>query len=388
MENRGIKLSGAGTNLVNDSYTIVNPASLTTDRVWQNVSKSVKIYWLSSISRWVIGSYADTAVYYTHATEVADPWTTGATWTIVAGNVGVAPVPSILMYTDPNVVIRVGDPVETTDPVTGDKITTTTTTITNILTGLNTVETEVVREKIQYTSQALERYDTLNLPIGNIYRFQFVKDFQDYGYIPDVDDPDYSVTRGIYRLDRILSYKDIITSGIDIYNNLYVPLGLSKAMYEHDEKKFNSTVFYKLTDPTNTKVTLYMPYAFMIGTPDGSIAEYSTAALVIDLGIYNDVEMLDDMLSIVSAMLLARWGIEPIEGSTTPPVQMINTGSVWLTTKDYKTLEDYRKQVIANTSSTTLLDKLFSSEMNKLYSENSRLRTQVANYEEIIQQQG
>ena len=232
----------------------------------------------------------------------------------------------------------------------------------------------------------MERYDTVNLTLGKVYRFTFVKDFEDLGYISDTKDENYSVMRGIYRVDKILSYKDVISNGIDVYNNLYVPSGVPKAVYTKDEPTFQNTMFYKLVDPRNEDIVLYMPLSFISGTPDGSIAKYDKLLMSINLGVFSSTEMIADMIDIIKELLKARWGIYA-DGDQFPEdmelVQFQRYDSLWLTTEDYDLIDKARQEVISDTSS-TLLDKLFGSEMNKLKSENQTLKAKISAYEDII----
>ena len=229
--------------------------------------------------------------------------------------------------------------------------------------------------------------------LGNIYRFQFIRDFEDLGYIADDKDERYSIHKGIYRVDKILSYLELVAGGIDLYTNLYAPLGLSKEYYQRDEPSFKGKTFYKLVDPKNTNVVIYMPISFIKGTPNNAVAEYSKLLLTIDLGVFSDTEMLVDMLDIFLGLLKARWGITPksVYNTEDPQaddaiIQFQTYDSVWLTTDEYELLESLRDNEKKNALATsTVLQKLVTSELNRYVAENDKLRTQNQAYEEIIE---
>ncbi len=384
MEQRGINIAGAGVEAVNTSLMIADPTAEGNQRVWSDVDKKVTVKH-DATRGWIITSHDQSKIYYTESNTsntYTDPWSV----TYALGTDGLSPTPSMTSFDDPNIHITIGEPVTETDPETGDKITKTTTTVYNAVTNDRFVSVQTERERYNYVTTPVERYDTVNLTLGKVYRFTFVKDFEDLGYISDTKDENYSVMRGIYRVDKILSYKDVISNGIDVYNNLYVPSGVPKAVYTKDEPTFQNTMFYKLVDPRNEDIVLYMPLSFISGTPDGSIAKYDKLLMSINLGVFSSTEMIADMIDIIKELLKARWGIYA-DGDQFPEdmelVQFQRYDSLWLTTEDYDLIDKARQEVISDTSS-TLLDKLFGSEMNKLKSENQTLKAKISAYEDII----
>lgn len=385
MEQRGINIAGAGVEAVNTSLMITDPTAEGNQRVWSDVDKKVTVKH-DTTRGWIITSHDQSKIYYTESNTSSNTYTDPWSVTYALGTDGLTPTPSMTSFDDPNIHITIGEPVTETDPETGDKITKTTTTVYNAVTNDRFVSVQTERERYNYVTTPVERYDTVNLTLGKVYRFTFVKDFEDLGYISDTKDENYSVMRGIYRVDKILSYKDVISNGIDVYNNLYVPSGVPKAVYTKDEPTFQNTMFYKLVDPRNEDIVLYMPLSFISGTPDGSIAKYDKLLMSINLGVFSSTEMIADMIDIIKELLKARWGIYA-DGDQFPEdmelVQFQRYDSLWLTTEDYDLIDKARQEVISDTSS-TLLDKLFGSEMNKLKSENQTLKAKISAYEDII----
>lgn len=385
MEQRGINIAGAGVEAVNTSLMIADPTAEGNQRVWSDVDKKVTVKH-DATRGWIITSHDQSKIYYTESNTSSNTYTDPWSVTYALGTDGLSPTPSMTSFDDPNIHITIGEPVTETDPETGDKITKTTTTVYNAVTNDRFVSVQTERERYNYVTTPVERYDTVNLTLGKVYRFTFVKDFEDLGYISDTKDENYSVMRGIYRVDKILSYKDVISNGIDVYNNLYVPSGVPKAVYTKDEPTFQNTMFYKLVDPRNEDIVLYMPLSFISGTPDGSIAKYDKLLMSINLGVFSSTEMIADMIDIIKELLKARWGIYA-DGDQFPEdmelVQFQRYDSLWLTTEDYDLIDKARQEVISDTSS-TLLDKLFGSEMNKLKSENQTLKAKISAYEDII----
>ena len=195
MEQRGIRITGAGTAVVNQNLTVIDPSASGNSREWggtaDKLDQRVVVYYLSGRG-WVIASYDRLKVYYSEyqpTTEATDPW--NVTYTIDAekGDIGVDPVPTLASFDDPNIQITIGEPVTSTDPTTGDQITAQTVMYYNAFTNYRFSETNRTVTKTNYNTLTTQRYDTVNLVLGKIYRFTFVKDFEKLGYSRDPDSP-------------------------------------------------------------------------------------------------------------------------------------------------------------------------------------------------------
>ena len=387
MEQRGIQIQGAGTESVNKSLSVVDPSTSGNTRVWCDIDNTVKIQNISGRG-WVISSYDGTIVYYSEnnpSTTVVDPW--NVLFVVGTTDQGTAPAPTLTTYDDPNIQITIGESTTTTDPTTGDQITTQTVTYYNAITNYRFSHTNETRTKTSYTTVTTERYDTVTLTLGKIYRFSFVKDFADLGYSRDPESENHSVYCGVYRVDKIMSYKDVLSAGIDVYNNLYAPISVSKDVYNKDEPTFQNTMFYKLVDPRDEGKVIYMPLSFVDGTPDGSIARYDKLIMGINLGVFSDLQMITDMITLFTEMLEVKYGIKA-DGIQFPEdkelVQLQRYDDVYLTTEEYNLLDEARQSVIENASSTEFLDRVFESEMNTLRTENASLKARLEAYEQAI----
>ena len=267
------------------------------------------------------------------------------------------------------------------DPVVDEEAgtTTTVTKTTNLVTGDVYTETNVVRTKNVYVQKQLVRYDNMNLTIGRVYRFQFVSDFEQLGYRPTVEDQ--PLNSGIYRLDKVLQYLELATSGIDLYANLYQPLAISKDVYNSDLNNLADDIVYKLVDPTDESVVYYMPQSF-IKDSDPSVEKYNKLLLTIDLGIQSDPDKFSEIQSIMEQMFEKMWGITPQGDNPLATVAIYD--HIWLTTTQMEQIEKAREEV--KKDSTVDLINLFDLEnTNYIFVENRRLKGQVANLEEALQ---
>lgn len=394
MEQRGIRITGAGTAVVNQNLTVVDPSTSGNAREWNGIAdkldQRVVVYYLSGRG-WVIASYDRLKIYYSEyqpTTEVTDPWNVTYAVDTEKGDIGEDNAPTLAAFDDPNIQITVGEPVTSTDPVTGDLITTQSVMYYNAFTNYRFSETNRTVTKTNYNTLTTQRYDTVNLILGKIYRFTFVKDFEKLGYSRDPDSPYHDVYCGVYRVDKILSYKDVLSSGIDVYNNLYAPIGVAKDVYNKDEPSFQNTMFYKLVDPRNEDIVIYIPLSFVDGVPDGSIARYDKLILGINLGVFSDLEMVTDMIMLLTELLEVRYGIKA-DGKQFPAdkelVKINRYDDIYLTTEEYESINQARQEVIDDTPGELLIDKLFNTEMKQLIAENDSLKVKLAAYEKAIE---
>ena len=169
----------------------------------------------------------------------------------------------------------------------------TTTTFTNIITGETHRDIQIVREKIIPTNDVHRRYDFVNLIVGQVYRFRFVKEFAELGWDPSK--ANQPANAGIYKVDGIMSYYDMVAGRIDLFVNLYERCGVSRLTFDLDKKRFADSVIYRLVDPEDESNVIFMPQIFIEGQPDASVLKYNKLLLMIDLGIQpnsNTVEAL------------------------------------------------------------------------------------------------
>lgn len=406
METRGITFGGAGSDIVNGNYYLYEDLVATGyKRQWLNTNSTILLHYNGT--NWVLTDVDKTTTYYVcmagTSNPIVDPWDDTGVWISDPDKyAGASPAPIISIFDNPNIIVEVADPIEEIDETTNTKVITTVTTYTDTLTGNVRRESEIVREKIAYTTKETERYFNFNLAVGHVYRFSFIGEFKSLGYVPSsqsVDTPEApseivtteeeNENHGIYKLTRIMSYYDLISSGIDLYANLYQPLGLPKELFLHDQDNINQGCIYELVDPTDSKKLLYMPIFFIDGTPDASVEEYNRLMMVLDLGIYADPSIVAELEELVTHILLCRFGLDNTQNVN--PSKLVRGDSVWMTTTDYDKLNDVREfnkqSQAASEAYGKLEERLFTAEVSRLKLVNMRLAAQVEAYEKIITKQ-
>lgn len=308
--------------------------------------------------------------------------------------------------------------IDAADPVTGDDGgVTTITKYTDIMTGNTWQEISVVYEKTVSVIQSEERVIPIQPVIGSVYRFRFVRDFKYLGYLAPwqisqtdigktvrIDGDEVTITAdnittylnkvaydkayhpsgGIYRIDRILSYQDLLLTGVDLYNNLYAQCSLPRTTYDMDLPTFEAATFYLLSCPIEKTRSFYVPETLFKTSPDSSIDQYDKLLLSIELGVHSDPDMIEDMHTTLGALLEKRWGIIGGSGSKVS-IKVASYDSTWMNSDDYALLEKQRRYVIKH--STIKLSELFCfTDTNPMHTELTRLKNQLKAYEEIIAQ--
>lgn len=351
------------------------------DSIYERVPNS---YWAIAeiTAKHATGEFEWGEVLYKFITdnEALNPYDNVAVWEDAEGNTTSA----VLEYWDASSFVT-----EVSEPVVDEEAgtVTTVTTTTNMVTGAVYKETSVVRTKTVYESKELIRYDPINLALNKVYRFKFISDFKPLGYQTEADGTPVEgqpENAGIYRVDKILSYRDLVLGGIDLYANLYQPLGIAKEVYEKDVKeRLSGASIYRLIDPTDKSRVFYMPQPFLDDTPDPSVDVYYKTQVVLDLGIIRDPEMLEDIENILTETIEKMYGIKPAEGEKL--VTLNTTTSVWLTESQMKELEELREQ-IKKDSKVDLVSLYSLTTTNEIYVENRRLKGRVASLEELLTQ--
>ena len=392
-----ILIRGARTVLCNGAYSLFVPEdTVGYNRIWLAYDKLcvIKTEEIDGVLNWVIraADYNTTeqtisdvaSIYYYKTpvqiseedTEVRDPWDSNYVWEpLIADDNSVI---SIVSFHSDHLIVEQGEPT-----LADDGSIVTIIKYTNILTGDTWRDTSIVRQKTVPVISNLERFTPVKISTGKVYRFQFTADFAKLGYEPDVEAEDYNPFRGIYRIEKILSYNDILSAGIDIYEQLYATNGVSYDVYKKDVDSFADSTFYRLSCPGEMDKTFYIPDMLFKTTPTADIDAYDKLMLTIDLGIYSDPDMLVDLQDIIEKLLEKKWGITSLDGE--PLVRLAAYDKVWMHKSDYAALDMARKDKMKE-SLVNLADMFCATENNAMYRELQEAKAKILAYEEIIVQ--
>lgn len=418
MEVRGIQVYGAGSSIVNGDYFIEDMLKEGYDRVWSYLYNDSKfsIVHLTVIddegnetgSQWCIADTTDEnnlIVYYIlddiapgmpakeplkFVNEEGETITPGI-WRVdlanpdqVSGNHEPNMIPKLKWISDPDITVVTEDADTKYNEETKESTITRVSTYTNKRTGDRIKETNVLKETVKsYESKVIEWQATPTIALNKVYRFSFIREFKELGFIRGFDtDP----TKGVYRVGEICHLHSLLKSGIDLYENLYAPLGMSKELYKFDLEHINGSMLYRLENIDDKTKFIYMPMCFFDGNPDGSIEEYNRIMLAIDLGYFADVTIVADLLEVVKHLLICKYGMDDTEN--VDPCQIAVSESSYMHIDEYDLIDRRREQIKnsdkSKAAATALLNKLFYSEMNGVLERNKALSSQLTAYEDAL----
>ena len=255
-------------------------------------------------------------------------------------------------------------------------------TYTDLTTGYSKEVNRITRvETVQEFIAEHERSTPMALSVGHVYQFRFVPDFAALGY---EDGEGKDPQKGIYRIDKIIPYMDVLDLGIDLYRNIYKPCNLPNSLYEKERETFFDQKFYKLVNPNDERQSYYVPQSIILGTPDVSVSEHPHVLLSVDLGIAPPDEEVEEFRNALALMMRERYGIDP---DTTRGVQTAIYFRSYLNDTQYDRIVSERaeaKRKFIDENGDALLQLLWPKDTGSIVAENSRLKARCAAYEEYI----
>lgn len=175
---------------------------------------------------------------------------------------------------------------------------------------------------------------------------------------------------GIYKVECLLSYSEVLEQGLDIYALTYQPNGLDEAAFKADLDLIRTNKIAKLVSVTDTSKILYIPEKLFSKIPEISVQKYFTMGLAVNLGIIDDSELLGVVKTEVEQVVQSMVGL-----SAQAVVYTVKEN--WLTQADFKVIDDARKASVTRVSN-HYVDK------QKLIKEIDSLKTLIAHYEQLL----
>lgn len=144
---------------------------------------------------------------------------------------------------------------------------------------------------------------------------------------------------GIYRVNAILSYAEMVSLNLDLFTLTYQPNSLTEDNFNTDLDQIRTGKIVKLISVTDETVIHYVPEHLFDLVPDGSVQQYYRLGLAVNLGVFDDPEQLNVIKTEVEQVVNSMLGV-------TDSVVIYTVNSAWMTTAEYKTLEDARKAAV------------------------------------------
>lgn len=236
------------------------------------------------------------------------------------------------------------------------------------------------------------------LAVGGTYRFTFKPEFVRHGVCPSGTTCLHK-GGGVFKVQQICTYVEILQANINLYANFFAPLGYSTDEYQKyyngkpedqytpeytaldvpveyykdtvkvvdgtsttvqekvsgishrlvetgkstrtrhhlENLSFGFNPIYKLIDVVDPDDIVYAPERSILGVPEISIREYQNMTLAITVGYWDDAAKLDGLILNVRERL-AAYGIRPQN------IEAFSSESAWMTPEEYDETVDKVRQ--------------------------------------------
>jgi hypothetical protein len=142
-----------------------------------------------------------------------------------------------------------------------------------------------------------------------------------------------------YRCEAIRRVIDFVEAGLDVYEEIYLPKGLSRAQYEQDAA--NQVAIISLVASSGHFV--FVPSTYILAYPDIGGVPYTVMVLGLELGSIPNYMNLSGLKSVLSNAVRDTIGV-------TPQIREVAVSAVQkLSQADHDVLENARKVLITNT---------------------------------------
>lgn len=235
------------------------------------------------------------------------------------------------------------------------------------------------------------------LVLGSTYRLKFKSVFERHGVCTTPGVTCLHPGGGVFRLEQITNFRDLVLAGIKLYDVFFKPLGIPEEEYQkyfdgkpddvfvpeyvtqevenetteqvsktengrlilinkrvvtkhevqvetgrsirkrhyHDSVSYASYPIYKFVDVIDSNDVIYVPELTIDSFPEIDIREYRDLSLVVHLGYLNDPSSLDPMLLSIRERM-AAYGWRPKH------VKLYATGTKWMSPTEYDGLKNLR----------------------------------------------
>ena len=174
---------------------------------------------------------------------------------------------------------------------------------------------------------------------------------------------------GIYTVNSILSYSDMLAQNLDLFSLTYKPNSLTQDQFNVDLPTIRKERIVKMTSVISSAV-VYVPEHFFEDIPDGSVQKYLQLGLAIDLGIFADPVQLNALRTEVEEIVAAMTGL-----SNKTVVYTVKNR--WMTTAAYNIIAATRESALTRVKN-NYTDKL------ALTAQVASLQTLLAYYETAL----
>lgn len=180
----------------------------------------------------------------------------------------------------------------------------------------------------------------------------------------------FTALNGIYKLTKITDWETSLKDGVNVYESVYVPLGINQATFDVDWLNYATGNVLTLEDANDADVVYYIPESLVATVPDPQIVKCYDLWLGIDLGVFDDPNKVAYMVDELNDTAAAVTG-------TSETTHMFRKTVTWMTKADYDAMDTARSVAI------TGLD-LKTKTIQELLALVQQQATLIAAYEDLL----
>lgn len=180
----------------------------------------------------------------------------------------------------------------------------------------------------------------------------------------------FSALNNIYRVESITSYAELLSNNIDIYTVTYKANNATDDAFKADLDTIRSGRIIKLVLITNESTVIYIPEHLFDKVPDGTIQKYLKVGLAIQLGIFDNINDLNEIVDEVEQIIITKTGIAN-------KTNIFKISDAWMTKSEYQIIDDTRKAAITRISN-------HYTDKQKLLQTVDSLKTKIKYYEDLL----
>lgn len=236
------------------------------------------------------------------------------------------------------------------------------------------------------------------LILGSVYRLKFKGPFERHGVCTTSGLTCLHKGNGTFKLEAITTFRSLVLSGVKLYDNFFMPVGITEADYRQyyndkpadeyspeytiktiddvqtvdstrindsgkaetvkktivqtkevwtetgnsilakhvaDAVEYSKYPIYKFIDVVDTDDVIYVPALTLDGFPEIELSEYKNLSLVLHLGYFDDPTKLDPMLLAIRERMCI-YGVKPRN------IKLYSTGSKYLNPDEYEQIKSIR----------------------------------------------
>ncbi len=191
--------------------------------------------------------------------------------------------------------------------------------------------------------------------VGTTYKFTFQAPFNQYD--------------GIYHVLRIMTFDEVVADNVNLLK-LYTNVSKTEDDFNEDINTIRADRILKLINVEDETDILYIPMFLGLYEPDPNVKQYSSLAVALYLGVFDDVNELNAIKETLEATVAKKYGVP-------------DSAAVFSIEEKWMTEAEYDQHVAERALNSNQLVNLYS-EVHRLRRELESANTKIRYYEDKL----